>query len=87
MLSHAREHNIGKIIIGRHSKPRWRLRGSFADPLGRTGPDLDLVKVGVRLGAAQTFADQKRRRLPLYALDAGRTLRRPQRFTPSLGRP
>ena len=47
VLRYAREHNLGKIIIGRRSEQRWKLRGSFADRLGRLGPDLDLVIVAL----------------------------------------
>ncbi len=47
ILRYAREHNLGKIIIGRRSEQRWKLRGSFADRLGKLGPDLDLVIVAL----------------------------------------
>lgn len=42
VLRYAREHNLGKIIIGRRTEQHWKLRGSFADRLGKLGPDLDL---------------------------------------------
>ncbi|AWH88447.1 two-component system sensor histidine kinase KdpD [Limnobaculum parvum] len=47
ILRYAREHNLGKILIGRRSEQRWKLRGSFADRLGKLGPDLDLVIIAV----------------------------------------
>jgi two-component system sensor histidine kinase KdpD len=47
VLRYAREHNLGKIIIGRRSEQRWKMRGSFADRLGKLGPDLDLVIVAL----------------------------------------
>lgn len=47
VLRYAREHNLGKIIIGRRSEQRWKIRGSFADRLGHLGPDLDLVIVAL----------------------------------------
>jgi two-component system sensor histidine kinase KdpD len=47
VLRYAREHNLGKIIIGRRSEQRWKLRGSFANRLGKLGPDLDLVIVAL----------------------------------------
>lgn len=47
ILRYAREHNLGKIVIGRRSEHRWRLRRSFADRLGKLGPDLDLVIVAL----------------------------------------
>ncbi len=53
VLRYAREHNLGKIIIGRRSEQRWKLRGSFADRLGRLGPDLDLVIVALDSDAVQ----------------------------------
>ncbi|QWA11333.1 two-component system sensor histidine kinase KdpD [Sodalis ligni] len=46
VLRYAREHNLGKIIIGRRPARRWR-RDSFADRLGRLGLDLDLVIVAL----------------------------------------
>ncbi|KFK95148.1 MULTISPECIES: two-component system sensor histidine kinase KdpD [unclassified Serratia (in: enterobacteria)] len=47
VLRYAREHNLGKIIIGRRGEQRWKMRGSFADRLGHLGPDLDLVIVAL----------------------------------------
>ncbi|WP_159565504.1 two-component system sensor histidine kinase KdpD [Budvicia diplopodorum] len=47
VLRYAREHNLGKIIIGRRSEQRWKLHKSFADRLGKLGPDLDLVIIAV----------------------------------------
>ncbi|BFO08799.1 two-component system sensor histidine kinase KdpD [Serratia rubidaea] len=47
VLRYAREHNLGKIIIGRRGEQRWKFRSSFADRLGQLGPDLDLVIVAL----------------------------------------
>ncbi|OVZ82634.1 two-component system sensor histidine kinase KdbD, partial [Yersinia kristensenii] len=47
ILRYAREHNLGKIIIGRRTEKHWKLRGSFADRLGKLGPDLDLVIIAL----------------------------------------
>ena len=47
ILRYAREHNLGKIIIGRRTKRRWWSRESFADRLARRAPDLDLVIVAL----------------------------------------
>ncbi|CAM4115018.1 sensor protein KdpD [Yersinia intermedia] len=47
ILRYAREHNLGKIIIGRRTEKKWKLRGSFADRLGKLGPDLDLVIIAL----------------------------------------
>jgi len=46
VLRYAREHNLGKIIIGRRPARRaWRER--FADRLGELGPDLDILIVAL----------------------------------------
>jgi two-component system sensor histidine kinase KdpD len=47
ILRYAREHNLGKIIIGRRSQRRWWNRESFADRLARRAPDLDLLIVAL----------------------------------------
>ncbi|EKT61704.1 two-component system sensor histidine kinase KdpD [Providencia burhodogranariea] len=51
ILRYAREHNLGKILIGRRTKRRkwliFNLRSSFAERLGELGPDLDLVIVAL----------------------------------------
>lgn len=49
VLHYAREHNLGKILIGRHNKRRWHdwWKGSFAHRLGTRGPDLDLLIVSL----------------------------------------
>ena len=48
VLEYAREHNIGKIVIGRRSKePFWRRSRRFAERLGKLGSDLDLIVVAV----------------------------------------
>ncbi|MFC3394946.1 two-component system sensor histidine kinase KdpD [Brenneria rubrifaciens] len=50
VLRYARENNLGKIVIGRHTEQRfgWWWRTRFAERLGRLGPDLDLVVVSVQ---------------------------------------
>lgn len=51
ILRYAREHNLGKILLGRRVKrSQWlgfNIRPSFAERLGRLGPDLDLVIVAL----------------------------------------
>ncbi|QKJ86923.1 Two-component system sensor histidine kinase KdpD [Paramixta manurensis] len=47
VLRYAREHNLGKIIIGRPSRRRWRLPNRFATRLSQLAPDLDLMIVGL----------------------------------------
>lgn len=62
VLRYAREHNLGKIIIGRRVEKPWKLRGSFADRLGKLGPDLDLVIIsleGDNLGSAAKETDSR----------------------------
>ncbi|MCW6540860.1 two-component system sensor histidine kinase KdpD [Yersinia ruckeri] len=54
ILRYAREQNLGKIIIGRRSEKRWKLRDSFADRLGKLGPDLDLVIVSLETDTPPT---------------------------------
>nr|WP_113865838.1 two-component system sensor histidine kinase KdpD [Brenneria salicis]NMN90771.1 two-component system sensor histidine kinase KdpD [Brenneria salicis ATCC 15712 = DSM 30166]RBP63490.1 two-component system sensor histidine kinase KdpD [Brenneria salicis ATCC 15712 = DSM 30166]RLM30919.1 two-component system sensor histidine kinase KdbD [Brenneria salicis ATCC 15712 = DSM 30166] len=47
VLRYAREHNLGKIIVGRPPQRRWRFSHRFASRLSRLGPDLDLVIVAL----------------------------------------
>ncbi|WP_099351049.1 two-component system sensor histidine kinase KdpD [Erwinia amylovora] len=46
VLRYAREHNLGKIIIGRRPTRRW-WRESFAERVGELGPDLDILIVAL----------------------------------------
>lgn len=46
-MRYAREHNLGKIVIGRRQHRRWFSRESFADKLARRAPDLDTVIVAL----------------------------------------
>ncbi|MBX9444713.1 two-component system sensor histidine kinase KdpD [Dickeya chrysanthemi] len=50
VLRYARDHNLGKIVIGRHTEQKlgWWRRTRFAEKLGKLGPDLDLVVVSVQ---------------------------------------
>lgn len=48
ILRYAREHNLGKILIGRRDNRRWWHRESFADRLARRAPDLDLVIIALQ---------------------------------------
>lgn len=47
VLHYAREHNLGKIVIGRRAKRRGWGSKSFADKLADRAPDLDLVIVAL----------------------------------------
>ncbi|MEM6161479.1 two-component system sensor histidine kinase KdpD [Erwinia sp. P6884] len=46
-VRYAREHNLGKIIVGRSAQRRWRLTSSFTQRLSQLGPDFDLIIVGL----------------------------------------
>lgn len=47
ILRYAREHNLGKIVIGRRARRRGFSHESFADKLARRAPDLDLLIVAL----------------------------------------
>ncbi|HZV53710.1 MAG TPA: two-component system sensor histidine kinase KdpD [Rhodocyclaceae bacterium] len=42
-IAYARQHNIGKVMVGRDKRPFWDL--GFAYRLGRQAPDLDVIQV------------------------------------------
>ncbi|HEM8823388.1 TPA: two-component system sensor histidine kinase KdpD [Raoultella planticola] len=65
VLHYAREHNLGKIVIGRQGKRRWWNRSGFADRLARDAPDLDLVVIAL---------DEKSAPLPSRASDSRTTM-------------
>lgn len=46
-VRYAREHNLGKIIVGRPPQRRWRFANPFIRDLSRLGPDLDLMIVAL----------------------------------------
>ncbi len=46
VLRYARDHNLGKIILGRRPSKRW-WRERFADRLAELGPDLDILIVAL----------------------------------------
>ncbi|EOW6846406.1 two-component system sensor histidine kinase KdpD [Cronobacter sakazakii] len=47
VLRYAREHNLGKIVIGRRNRRRWWSQDTFAERLARHAPDLDLLIVAL----------------------------------------
>ncbi len=47
VVRYAREHNLGKIILGRPASRRWWRRETFADRLARIAPNLDQVLVAL----------------------------------------
>jgi two-component system sensor histidine kinase KdpD len=52
-IAYAREHNLGKVVVGRDKRAFWDL--GFAYRLGRQAPDLDVIQVahaGGEAGAA-----------------------------------
>lgn len=72
ILRYAREHRLGKVVMGRRKEKRWTPGGSFADRLARIGPDLDLMIIGLEDAPqtptrkehdARTFAEKFRRQL------------------------
>ncbi|VDR28917.1 Sensor protein KdpD [Raoultella terrigena] len=65
VLHYAREHNLGKIVIGRQRQRRWWDRQGFADRLARHAPDLDLVVIAL---------DEKSAPLPARAGDSRTTM-------------
>ncbi|WLI78324.1 two-component system sensor histidine kinase KdpD [Kosakonia sp. H02] len=48
ILRYAREHNLGKILLGRREKRRGWNRESFAEKLARRAPDLDLMIIALQ---------------------------------------
>ena len=47
VIRYAREHNLGKIVIGRQEKRHWWSGERFGDRLARHAPDLDLLVVAM----------------------------------------
>ncbi len=47
LLRYAREHNLGKIVLGRQTRRRWWQGDSFAGRLARHAPDLDVMMVAL----------------------------------------
>ncbi|MCU6199744.1 two-component system sensor histidine kinase KdpD, partial [Citrobacter cronae] len=47
VIRYAREHNLGKIVLGRPTSRRWWRSDSFADKLAHRAPDLDLMIVAL----------------------------------------
>lgn len=52
VVRYAREHNLGKVILGRAPKRRWRLSKDFTQRLSQHGPELDLLIVAMDDAAA-----------------------------------
>ncbi|WP_147197723.1 two-component system sensor histidine kinase KdpD [Pantoea sp. CCBC3-3-1] len=58
VVRYAREHNLGKIIIGRRAGKRWLKGSAFADRLANRAADLDLVIVALE-DKATVWSEQK----------------------------
>lgn len=43
--SYAREHNLGKVVVGRETTKLWPWQRSFAEQLGQKAPELEVVLV------------------------------------------
>ncbi|MBK6656993.1 MAG: DUF4118 domain-containing protein [Proteobacteria bacterium] len=43
--AYAREHNLGRVLVGRDSEKRWPWRASFAERVARRASDLDVLSV------------------------------------------
>ena len=44
-VAYAREHNLGKVVVGRDTAKLWPWQRSFAERLGREGPELEVILV------------------------------------------
>lgn len=44
-VAYAREHNLGKVVVGRDTARHWPWQRSFAERLGRQGPELEVILV------------------------------------------
>jgi two-component system sensor histidine kinase KdpD len=58
VLDYARRHNLGRIVVGRSTRKRWRLPGRepFSRRLGAHAPDIDLIAVAREETAARRAA-------------------------------
>jgi len=60
-IAYAREHNLGKVIVGRDQSRRLPWQRGFAESIGRRAPDLDVIQV------AREGIDRDAARLPVGA--------------------
>lgn len=56
VVRYAREHNLGKIVLGRGTTRRWWHRESFADRLAKRAPELDLMVVALDESPVRTLS-------------------------------
>jgi two-component system sensor histidine kinase KdpD len=71
-IAYARQHNIGKVMVGRDKRPFWDL--GFAYRIGRQAPDLDVIQVASQAGEGERRGRVRQdgksavaTRLPAYA--------------------
>lgn len=65
--SYAREHNLGKVVIGRETARLWPWQRSFAELLGRRAPDLEVVLVARDAGERTNGEDDSAKARPAEA--------------------
>lgn len=77
-IAYAREHNLGKVIVGRDQSRRLPWQRGFAESIGRRAPDLDVIQVareGIDRDAARAPSDAASRAAqmpwPAYLMAAG----------------
>jgi len=72
ILRYAREHHLGKIVMGRRKEQRFKWGASITDRLAKIGPELDLLIVSLEEAApvssrrdqdSRTFSERFRRQL------------------------
>ncbi len=58
LVRYAREHNLARLVLGRHHTRRWPWQRSLADRVAERAEDLDLVQVGLPTSAEARPAAQ-----------------------------
>ena len=62
--SYAREHNLGKVVVGRETTRLWPWQRSFAEQLGEKAPDLEVVLVARDVDERTTGESEAAKRQP-----------------------
>ena len=62
--SYAREHNLGKVVVGRETTRLWPWQRSFAEQLGQKAPDLEVVLVARDVDERTTGESEAAKRQP-----------------------
>lgn len=68
-VAYARQHNLGKVVVGRDTQRLWPGQRSFAERLGLAGPDLEVVLVARDAGERESAS------APLGEPETGRLAR------------